>query len=62
VAPDVHRAARPGSLTSCTGCGAEIIDPDASDDTGAVTLVVSTPLFGDGFESGDLSAWSSSVP
>ncbi len=37
-------------------------DPDADDNTDSVTLVVATPLFHDGFETGNTSGWSTTVP
>ncbi|MEM1182404.1 MAG: hypothetical protein AAGM22_28920 [Acidobacteriota bacterium] len=37
-------------------------DPDLENDLARVSLLLGTPLFFDGFESGDLGAWSETVP
>lgn len=45
-------------LTVDGGVVADEPDPDDTDDTDSLTLVVATPLFRDGFETGDTSQWS----
>ena len=37
-------------------------DPMSDNNSTSVTLTVATPIFADGFESGDVSAWSSTLP
>ena len=49
-------------ITVEASLSADAPDPDAADNTDSVTLVVATPLFRDGFETGNTSAWSTTFP